>query len=170
MRPVLAFGFVALLASSPPARAADVVTGDGIAVVDISAAEVGEVLAAVDAAAAFAARVGPLLPAEYGAAVGLAAGGWKVVRAVVPAGVGVRVVLTAVPPAVLVLPRWDDSPAADVIKRYDRLRAVPSEAVREAAARLDAARKELAAELWAKTPADRFRGWREKAAGRSAGW
>lgn len=153
----------ALLAPPPPARAADVTTGDGIAVVDFTPAEVEQVLAAVDAAAAFAGRVSPALPAEYGAAVRLSAGGWKVLRAVAPKGVGVRVVLTAVPPAVLLLlPLLDDPPAADVVRAYDRLRAAPAGAVRDLAGRLDAARRELAAGLWAQTPADRFREWRER--------
>ena len=137
------------------ARAVEVTVGRGVAVVEVTPAEARRVFAAVDSAAAFADLVAPALPPEYAAAVKLAGVGWQVVRAVAPDGVLVRLVVTAVPPAVFVLPRAGMT-AAEVAAAYERLTDRP----REVFDKLDAAGKEFAAGLWAAVPADRFRDWR----------
>ncbi len=103
------------------ARAVEVTTGDGIAVVDLTKDESRRVFEAVDSAAALAQLVSPALPGEYGAAVRLAAGGWQALRAALPEVVPVRLVLTAVPPAVLLLPAVGVT-AAEVVQAYGRIR------------------------------------------------
>ncbi len=103
------------------ARAVEVTVGDGIVVVDLTKEECRRVLDAVDATAAFADLVSPALPGEYRAAVKLAAGGWRVLRAVAAEPVPVRVIVTALPPVVLVLP-GTGATAAEVVAAYQRLR------------------------------------------------
>ncbi|MBX9628216.1 MAG: hypothetical protein K2X82_30740 [Gemmataceae bacterium] len=157
-RPVV-FGFVlaAAFGSAADARAVEVTVGRGVAVVEVTPAEARQLFEAVDSAAAFADLIAPALPPEYAAAVKLAGVGWQVVRAVAPDGVPLRVVITAVPPAVLVLPRTGLT-AAEVVAAYERLAARP----REVVDRLDAAGRELAGKLWDAIPADRFRDWRTR--------
>jgi hypothetical protein len=159
MRRLTVLGFVtaAVLGSAAGARAVEVTVGRGVAVVEVTPAEARRVFAAVDSAAAFADLVAPALPPEYAAAVKLAGVGWQVVRAVAPDGVPLRVVVTAVPPAVLVLPQAGLT-AAEVVTAYERLAARP----RELADELHAAGKELTARLWDAIPADRFRDWRPR--------
>ncbi|MBX9580373.1 MAG: hypothetical protein K2X87_08705 [Gemmataceae bacterium] len=159
MRRLIVFGLVLVggFGSAADARAVEVTVGPGVAVVEVTPAEARRVFAAVDSAAAFADLVAPVLPPEYAAAVKLAGVGWQVVRAVAPDGVPLRLVVTAVPPAVLVLPRAGMT-AAEVVAAYERLAARP----RELADGLHAAGKELAARLWDAIPADRFRDWRPR--------
>ena len=147
MRPVV-FGIVLASAfgSAADARAVEVTVGHGVAVIEVTPAEARRVFAAVDSAAAFADLIAPVLPPEYAAAVKLAGIGWHAVRAVAPDGLPLRLVVTAVPPAVLVLPRAGLT-AAEVVAGYERLAAGP---------------RELAARLWEAVPADRFREWRTR--------
>jgi hypothetical protein len=141
-----------VLGSPGAARAAEVTVGDGIAVVELTADEGKEILGAVDSAAAFAGAVSPLLPPEYRVLVKVTAGGWAALRkAGGRDGLPLRVVLTAVPPAVLLLPRAGMT-AEDVIALHARFRekaagyarAALKDTVGAAADRLDAARRELA--------------------------
>lgn len=159
MRRPIVFGFVlaAVVASAADAGAVEVTVGQGVAVVEVTPAEARRVFAAVDSAAAFADLIAPALPPEYLAAVKLAGVGWQVVRAVAPDGVPVRLVVTAVPPAVLVLPKAGLT-AAEVVSAYERLTAGP----RDLAEKLDAAGREFAAKLWDAIPADRFGDWRSR--------
>ena len=123
MRPVW-FGVAlgAAFLGTADARAVDVATGDGIVVIDLTRAETKQVFDAVDSAAAFAELVSPVLPAEYQAAVRLAGGGWALVRMALPKeGVTIRVAITAVPPAMLLLPDTGAT-AADVVRAYASLR------------------------------------------------
>src|SRR4051812_20994118 len=97
-------GVAAALLGCGPVRAVEVTTGEGIAVVELSKDEAKAVFGAADSAAAFTQLAAGALPGEYRAAARLAAGGWQALRLVVPASVPVRLVVTAVPPAVLLLP------------------------------------------------------------------
>jgi hypothetical protein len=142
-RPILS-GVVAVVLGGPvaDARAVEVAVGDGIVVVDLTAEDAETVLRAADSAAAFAALVSPALPAEYQAAVRVAAGGWHLLRAAFKEPIPLRAVITLVPPAVLVGPQFG-VPAADVIRTYTELRAkvtgfVP-ELLRESLTRTNAA-------------------------------
>lgn len=148
MRRPVVFGIAlaSLFALTTEARAVEVTVGHGVAVVEVTPAEARRVFAAVESAAAFADLIAPVLPPEYAAAVKLAGVGWHVVRAVAPDGLPLRLVVTAVPPAVLVLPRAGLT-AAEVVAGYERLAAGP---------------RELAARLWDAVPADRFREWRTR--------
>lgn len=115
---------IALVFVSPgsEAAAAEITTGDGIVVVELSPDESKKIFEAVDSAAAFSAMVAPVLPPEYQIAVKGAAGGWAALRMVVPSTVPLRVVLMAVPPAIMVLPQLGMT-AADVIRTYGEVRA-----------------------------------------------
>jgi hypothetical protein len=143
-----------LMGHGPQAQASDVSVGDGIVVVDLTAADCHMVLEAVDSAAAFAAIVSPALPAQYHAAVRLAAGGWAALRLVIPDGVSLRAVLTLLPPALLVFPQAG-TPASEVIRVYRRIqdqtvgraRAAVKEIAGTTGETLEAARKELAARM-----------------------
>ncbi len=104
------------------ASAAEIATGNGIVVVELSPDESKTIIEAVDSAAAFSAMVAPVLPPEYQIAVKGAAGGWAALRMVVPSTVPLRVVLTAVPPAIMILPHLGMT-AADVISKYGQVRA-----------------------------------------------
>ena len=134
-----------LLAAAAPARAADVTSADGIVVVEMTRAEAGRVWGAVDSGAAFAELVSPGLPAEYQAAVRLAAGSWQAFRAVFPEPIPVRVVLTAVPPAVWILPATGPT-APELVRRYTRQQDRADAVARAVVGPLDraaAARQEL---------------------------
>jgi hypothetical protein len=138
------------VASGAEARAVEVAVGDGIVVIDLTKDESRKILEAVDSAAAFAELVSPALPGEYHAALRLAAGGWRMLRMVLAEPVPVRMVLTAVPPAVLVLPATGAT-AEEVIRTYSCLRE-------NAAAH---ARSLLAPALEARAPADQLQRWIE---------
>jgi hypothetical protein len=124
MRRSLLVGVVAVALGGPAAdaRAVEVTVGDGIVVADLTKEDAEKVLRAADSAAAFAALVSPALPAEYHAAVQIAAGGWHLLRAAFKEPVPLRAVITLVPPAVLVGPQFG-LPAADVVRTYAELRA-----------------------------------------------
>lgn len=145
MRQFIIAGVVAVIVSvacGSEAQAVEVTAGDGIVVVDLTRAESQQILEAGDSAAAFARLVSPALPGEYRAVVTLAAGGWRMLRVVVAEPVPVRVVLTAIPPAVLVLP-VNDTPAEEVIATYLRIRERTTGQFRSVFDRLDAARRDL---------------------------
>jgi hypothetical protein len=125
MRPLtsgaaLAIAFI--FSPGPEASAAEITTGSGIVVVELNPDESKKIFEAVDSAAAFSAMVAPVLPPEYQLAVKGAAGGWAALRMVVPSTVPLRVVLTAVPPAIMVLPQLGMT-AVDVIRTYGEVRA-----------------------------------------------
>ena len=112
---------LAFFSPGPDASAAEIATGNGILVVELSPDESKKIIEAVDSAAAFSAMVAPVLPPEYMIAVKGAAGGWAALRMVLPSNVSLRVVLTAVPPAIMVLPQLGMT-AADVIRTYGEVR------------------------------------------------
>jgi hypothetical protein len=126
MRPLTSGAALAIalvfFSSGPEAAAADITTGNSIVVVELSPDESKKIFEAVDSAAAFSAMVAPVLPPEYQLAVKGAAGGWAALRMVVPSTVPLRVVLTAIPPAIMVLPQLGMT-AADVIRTYGEVRA-----------------------------------------------
>lgn len=153
----LLLSMIVVAAVGSEARAVDITTGDGIAVIDLSKDESKKVFEAVDSAAALAQLVSPVLPAEYQAAVRLAASGWQALRAAVPGGVPVRLVFTAIPPAVLVLPVMGLS-AAEVVQTYMR--------IREKAGHY--AKTLLAPALEARVPLDQLGRWIEARLGRDA--
>jgi hypothetical protein len=115
-------GVVAVVLGAADARAVEVTVGDGIAVVDLTKEDAAQVVRVADSAAAFAALAAPMLPPEYQAAVLIANGGWHLLRPAFQQPVPLRVVVTLLPPAVLVVPHAGMSPA-DVIRRYAELRA-----------------------------------------------
>jgi hypothetical protein len=124
MKRSLLGGVVAVVLGGPAtdARAVEVTVGDGIVVVDLTQDDAATVLRAADSAAAFAALVSPGLPAEYQAAVRVAAGSWHLLRVAFKEPVPLRAVITLMPPVVLVGPTFG-VPAADVVRTYTELRA-----------------------------------------------
>lgn len=113
---------VILVGTAGDGRAVEKTVGDGIVVVDLSADDVGQLLRAVDGAAALADIASTGLPAEYQLIVRAASGGWRLARAVLPGPMPVRVVFTAVPPAMLLLP-VRGTPATEVVRAYTEFRA-----------------------------------------------
>lgn len=150
-----ATAFLVAVAFESDSRAVEVAVGDGIVVVDLTKDESRKILEAVDSAAALAELVSPALPGEYQAALRVAANGWRALRVVLHEPVPVRLVLTAVPPAVLVLPATGAT-AEEVIVTYTRLRE-------KAAAHAKAL---LAPALEARVPADQLQRWVEARLGR----
>jgi hypothetical protein len=161
--------------SASESRAADVTVGDGIVVVDLTADESKKVFEAVDSATAFAALVSGALPPEYAIAVKLAAGGWQTLRLIAPGAIPLRVVVTAVPPAILLVPLGGVT-GAEVVQTYGRIReqvsAFPRTAIQDTlnatTDRLDAARRELngfvsnsllVSALQSRVPVDQVQRW-----------